>query len=149
VRTNLVFAAGLVAVAAVFILPTTAAMASTAINIVNDNRVVGTDYILQSFDSSSLVLTGRNDKGTFTATLEFGKTVFRSAQQLDKWQPSDPYREACLNASSSYNNVINSDSLTAGLASFANGHCAAKVLVDTKSGTVKSFRPVFQPSDPY
>jgi hypothetical protein len=123
-----------VAVAAVLILPTTSAIA-TSINIVNDTKVVGTDYILQSFDSGSLPLTGRNDKGTFSATIDFSKTVFRDAK-LDKYIPNDPYREACYNLAIAYNGVSTSDGMNGTLGNMATTHCDAKVLVDSKSGIV-------------
>ncbi len=103
-----------------------------------DTSVTGTEYVLNGFDASTLTISGANRKGSFSAPYNTG-TVFRNAQ-VDKYLPGDP----CRTFASDYNTAGlagDSTGLNAALTNMATNGCHARVLVDSKLNTIKSFAP--------
>jgi hypothetical protein len=93
-----------------------------------------------SFNSSSLVITGRNGKGqTLNATIT-SATRFRLAN-LRRYEPADPY----LPSLQAYNAAVASGSPQEGGVYSAISSLSgdtARVWVNKKTGTVRAFRPV-------
>lgn len=113
----------------------------------DDLDVNGSAFVLNGFDGVSL-LSGQNDQGSFSAPYD-GSTVFRKAQ-LDKYQPTDPCREAAAiyNATGSTSGA----GFNAALAGLVVNGCHARIIIEVPPNPirVRSFRPIapLQPSPP-
>ena len=118
------------------------------------------DYSLTSFEMSTLTLKATTNLNpgdpyqpgdpyiptdpyrTFTAAFTTGSRFVPA--RLDTYSPTDPYCPALAGNYNASLSVSTSDggSLYALISGMAANHCNARILVDLRSATIRSFQPV-------